>query len=100
MDSYPRVPGSWGTDTSLDAAEFMANIQAPVQRAVLRAIRDAGERGLTAHELAMALGMERTTCQPRTTELRLLGKIRDSGQRRPNPNGKMAIVWAATGGAK
>jgi predicted 2-oxoglutarate/Fe(II)-dependent dioxygenase YbiX len=98
MDSYPHVPGSWGTDTSIAAAEFMAGIQAPVQRAVLRAIRDASVRGLTAHELAVALGLERTTVQPRTSELRALGKIRDSGQRRPNPNGKMAIVWVAVGG--
>ena len=39
--------------------------------------------------------MERTTVQPRTSELKLLGLIEDSGERRRNRNGKRAIVWVA-----
>jgi len=100
MDSYPHIPGTKGTDTSIAAAEFMKDIAAPIQRAVMRVTIAAGSRGLTAHELSVSLGMERTTVQPRTSELRRLGKIKDSGQRRANPNGKKAIVWVATGGAK
>ena len=49
----------------------------------------------TAPELALALQLERTTVPPRTSELRKLGRIIDSGQRRLNPNRKRAIVWVA-----
>jgi hypothetical protein len=37
--------------------------------------------------------MDRWTIQPRTSELRGEGLIRDSGQRRRNATGKLAIVW-------
>lgn len=100
MDDYPNAPAMGKTDTSAAAAEAIGTVSARVQRAVLHAVYNAGERGLTSHELAVTLGMERTTVQPRTTELRRLGKLRDSGQRRPNPNGKRAIVWAATAGGQ
>jgi hypothetical protein len=39
--------------------------------------------------------MDRWSIQPRTTELKRKGLIRDSGQRRPNSTGKQAIVWIA-----
>ena len=58
-------------------------------------IRDAGPRGLTADELSAHLDMDRWSIQPRTSELRRKGLIRDSGQRRPNGSGKQAIVWTA-----
>ena len=58
-------------------------------------IRDAGAGGLTADELAARLEKDRWSIQPRTSELRRKGLIRDSGQRRPNGSGKMAIVWIA-----
>ena len=48
-----------------------------------------------ADELAARLNMDRWSIQPRTSELKRKGLIRDSGQRRPNCTGKMAIVWTA-----
>jgi hypothetical protein len=39
--------------------------------------------------------MDRWSIQPRTSELKRKGLIRDSGQRRPNCTGKKAIVWTA-----
>jgi hypothetical protein len=57
------------------------------------AIREAGAHGLTADELAVRLAMDRWSIQPRTSELRRKGLIRDSGQRRSNVTGKLAIVW-------
>jgi hypothetical protein len=39
--------------------------------------------------------MDRWSIQPRTTELCRKGLIRDSGQRRRNATGKLAIVWIA-----
>jgi hypothetical protein len=58
-------------------------------------IRDAGTQGLTADELAARLNMDRWSIQPRTSELKRKGLIRDSGQRRKNATGKLAIVWIA-----
>jgi hypothetical protein len=94
-DAYPNSPAPGRTDTSAAAAQAMEGVSARVQRLVLAAIKSAGAVGLTAHELAVTLGMERTTVQPRTSELRRLGRISDSRQRRPNSNGKNAIVWIA-----
>ena len=51
--------------------------------------------GLTADELSARLEMDRWSIQPRTSELKRKGLIRDSGQRRPNRTGKQAIVWVA-----
>lgn len=59
------------------------------------AIRAAGPRGLTADELAQRLDMDRYSIEPRTSELRRKGLIRDSGRRRKNASGKMAIVWVS-----
>lgn len=95
-DGYPYYPAHGSTDTSAEAAHAMEGISARVQRLALAAINSSGDAGLTAHELALVLNMERTTVQPRTSELSLLGRIEDSGTRRLNPNGKRAIVWIAT----
>lgn len=92
---YPGEPGHRGVDTSMEAAAVVAGVTGRVRRLVHEAIRIRGALGSTAEELATMLGMERTTVQPRTTELKLLGLIRDSGQRRANRNGKRAIVWVA-----
>jgi hypothetical protein len=97
MDFYPHAPALGKTDTSEEAAAFMERSAGTIRDKSLVAIRKAGARGLTAAELADALGMERSTVQPRTTELRLMDRIADSGRRRPNPNGKRAIVWIAKG---
>lgn len=95
LDNYPVAPALGRTDTSAEAATSIAMATGRIQRMVYHAIGEVGSRGLTAEELAARLRMERTTVQPRTSELRLLGLIRDSGQRRPNKNGKKAIVWIA-----
>lgn len=96
-DMYPDAPGHPGIDTSIEAADAIASVTGRIRRVVKAAILAAGTQGLTSHELALVTGMERTTVQPRTTELRILGAIRDSGQRRRNPNGKRVIVWVAVG---
>lgn len=97
---YPDAPGHRGVDTSIAAAEALAPACGRIQRMALRAIRDAGTRGLTADELAAAIGCERWTAQPRTTELRRKHLIDDSGQRRRNVTGRVAIVWVATPAAE
>jgi len=96
---YPDVPGHRGVDTSIDAARSIEISASRLQRIALRAIRAAGARGLTTNELAARVRIDRDSIQPRTSELRECGLIRDSGGRRLNANGKRAIVWIATRGA-
>lgn len=95
MSAYPDTPGHQNTDTSVSAANAIAPNLGRLQRMAQSAICDAGARGLTADELAARLEMDRWSIQPRTSELRRTGIIRDSGQRRPNATGKLAIVWIA-----
>lgn len=95
MNVYPDAPGHRNVDTSIAAATALAPKLGRLQLMSETAIRDAGQYGLTADELAARLGMDRWSIQPRTSELRRKGLIRDSGLRRPNATGKQAIVWIA-----
>lgn len=95
MSAYPDAPGHRGVDTSIAAANATAPILGRLQRLALQAIREAGWLGLTADELAARLGIDRWSIQPRTSELKRKGLIRDSGLRRRNASGKLAIVWVA-----
>ena len=92
---YPDVPGHRDVETSVAAADALAPKLGRLQRLAEAGIRDAGQNGLTTDELAARLSMDRWSIQPRTSELRRKGLIRDSGQRRPNATGKQAIVWIA-----
>lgn len=92
---YPNAPGHRGVETSIEAAEALAPKLGRLQSMALEAIREAGERGLTADELAARLRLQRPSIQPRTSELRRRGLIRDSGLRRANVTGKRAIAWTA-----
>jgi hypothetical protein len=95
MSAYPNEPGHRGVETSMLAANELAPKLGRLQRMALKAIHDVGIDGLTADELAARLDLDRYSIQPRTSELKCKGQIRDSGQRRPNMTGKMAIVWVA-----
>lgn len=94
---YPSAPGHRGIDTSAAAAVSLASSLSYLQAKVFRALAEAGSRGLTTNELAERLRIDRGSIQPRTSELRSKGRIRDSRQRRLNANGKKAIVWVAVG---
>lgn len=95
-DQYPNHPGARPIDTSQDAAAALAPHLGRLQKLVLDAIEGAGERGLTTDEAASAVNLDRWSVQPRTSELRRLLKIRDSGNRRPNCTGRAAIVWVSS----
>lgn len=93
MSVYPDAPGHRTVETSVAAADTLAPKLGRLQRLAKAAIAAAGAHGLTADELAARLDMDRWSIQPRTSELRRKGLIRDSGQRRQNATGKSAIVW-------
>lgn len=95
MSRYPDAPGHRGIETSIAAAGDLAPKLGRLQRLAAVTIREAGEQGLTADELAARLKLDRWSIQPRTTELRRKGIVRDSGKRRRNCTGKQAIVWVA-----
>ena len=95
MSTYPDAPGHRQVETSVAAADAFAPKLGRLQRMAEGAIKAAGPHGLTADELAARLAMDRWSIQPRTSELKRKGLIRDSGRRRPNCTGKCAIVWIA-----
>ena len=95
MSTYPDEPGHRNMETSIAAAHAIAPKLGRLQRMAEGAIRNARAHGLTADELAARLDMDRWSVQPRTSELKRKGLIRDSGKRRPNCTGKLAIVWIA-----
>ena len=95
MTRHPDAPGHRNIDTSIEAADAIAPELGRLQRLARTEIRAAGDKGLTADELAARMNMPRWSIQPRTTELSRKGFIRDSGQRRRNATGKRAIVWVA-----
>lgn len=95
MNAYPDTPGHRNVETSISAAEALAPKLGRLQELAKSTIAQAGSAGLTADELAERLNLDRWSVQPRTTELRRKGLIRDSGLRRLNASGRSAIVWVA-----
>ncbi|MBA3241603.1 MAG: hypothetical protein H0T60_10305 [Acidobacteria bacterium] len=90
---YPDFPGYKSRGgTSQEAAEAIAPKVATIRAKVLRAFL-AADAGLTADEVAGALGLTVLTIRPRVSELRLARVLVDSGLRRANQSGKSATVW-------
>lgn len=91
-DSYPRKPGWREPETSKDAAADVGPTADNLRSLVLLALRVPR----TVHETAAILGLPVPTIQPRFSELRKLGEIAPSGERRQNATGSMAHVWRVT----
>ena len=89
---YPETPGFRRAGTSQEAANAVRSQAATLRERVLAALR---RRPSTADELARFLGEAPFSIRPRVTELSKPGRIVDSGERRPNESGRMAIVWKA-----
>lgn len=88
---YPAVPGAKGAaETSYDAAAAMEPAARTLRYAALRRL---ASRSLTADELAAEMGESILTIRPRMSELRTLGMIVDTGDRRLNSSGRRAVVW-------
>lgn len=90
--AYPNEPGFQNTDTSVAAAVAMRDKAPTLRECVLDCIEDSA--GLASFEIAARLGKSYRSVQPRTSELRAVGSIKDTGKRRVDPDtGKAAIVW-------
>jgi len=96
MDNpYPNAPGVKGPDgTSQEAA---AAIQPDVTRLRRLALRTLGQLGAaTVLEAVPVAGVARESLQPRFSELRAMGFVEATGERRRNPSGKSAAVLRLT----
>lgn len=89
--TYPQTPGFQNTDTSKAAADLVKPSAQSLREQVLAAIR---QKPRTSFELARDLGHPFEGIQPRTSELREMGLIEDSGARgvSRSPRTK-SIVW-------
>lgn len=90
--AYPQAPGWKAEGTSRDAARAVKPRARGLREKVLALLKDFA---LTADEVAAKLGEEPGTIRPRCTELHTEQppQIYDTGRRRPNKSGLMAIVW-------
>lgn len=93
---YPHVPATGDTDTSAAAAGKIAPTVADLRDAALAVIRKT-PTGLTGSEVAATLGRDWRSVRPRLSELRAMGKIKDSGTRRRNADDNSEIVWVGNG---
>ena len=91
--AYPHQPGAQNRDTAHAAAAQIAPAAPRLRDQVLTVFERS--TGMTADECAGRMGLSILTVRPRVTELSRLGKLRDSGARRPNGSGRSAIVWTA-----
>jgi hypothetical protein len=88
---YPNAPGSQPRDTSQDAGESMRESAPTLRGKALDVLRLDG--AATADEIAAKLGQTVLAIRPRITELNKMQLIQDSGSRRANTSGRMAVVW-------
>lgn len=92
--TYPDVPGFKTSGPSEDAAAAIAPRAPRIRDAVLDVIVNS-RVDPTADEIASTLGLSILTVRPRVSELRRLGDIKATGNRRCNGSGMTASTWRA-----
>lgn len=93
---YPNHPGAKVDGTSQEAAEAMTPAAPTLRQRILRVFQVRPE--LTTDEAAAILDETVLAVRPRFSELRKMGKIMPTGQRKLNESGMTAIVWRRTDG--
>jgi len=89
-----RAPFQAHSPTSRSAAARAdKGLSGRAKLAVLAAIAQAGEGGLTDEEGIRATGLAASTYRPRRVELVESGNVRDSGFTRKTLSGCAAVVW-------
>ena len=92
---YPNSPGAKGPDgTSQAAANAMRPSVSHLRRLALRTLGQLG--AATVLEAVPIAGVTRESLQPRFSELRAMGLVEATGERRRNPSGKSAAVLKLT----
>ncbi len=90
--TYPNHPGAKVGGTSQDAADQMAEHAPTLRDQVLALFRGVDAR-VTTDEAAEFLHKSVLAVRPRFSELRTMGLIEPTGERRTNASGMTAIVW-------
>lgn len=90
-----EFPPFGSSDTSRAAAKSLPSRGADLRARVLGYIVGRGPDGATCWEVERALAFIHQTTSPRIWELRLAGRVADSGQRRITGSGRQAVVWVA-----
>ncbi len=81
-----------GSDTSYAAAISMRGSASSLRDQILDLVRETPR---TCAEVEEITGMRHQTASARIKELADAKKIVDSGNKRPTPSGRNAIVWSA-----
>lgn len=92
---YENNVGSSGTDgTSQEAGEAIKPVRARLQRIALMTFESLGDA--TTLECVENSGVGENSIRPRVSELRDMGLVEPTGERRTNPSGKSAAVLRLT----
>lgn len=90
----PDAPSKHGAEpTSAAAGHGVRHYATTLREEVLAVIAAAGPDGLTADHAARLLGASVLAVRPRVSELKRLGRIEATGERRRNASGMRAAVW-------
>lgn len=87
---YPASPGFKAEGPAVAAAEKISSRAATLRDKALAVI---SQRPSTADEVADALGETVLAVRPRISELRVMGKVMKTMERRANRSGIKATVW-------
>jgi predicted ArsR family transcriptional regulator len=87
---YPDVPGFRADDCSRAAAAVAERSASRVRDSVLAELQRCPG---TADEIADRLGLSILTVRPRFSELKKMGRVIKTGERRKNRSGCPANVW-------
>jgi DNA-directed RNA polymerase specialized sigma24 family protein len=90
---YSGLPGFKTGGTSREAARAVAGEASNLRERAHAALAAAGYGGLTADQVALALGRDRLSVRPRLSEMAALSRIVRTGERRRNESGLSAAVW-------
>lgn len=94
---YPDRAGHRGDDCSIEAAdgvEARRGRKLKCYEMILDCLGHLPGRGMTSYEFCeYQRDFKHNYAQPRFSELFALGKIKKSGERRPNPDGNNSNVW-------
>lgn len=85
------APAVLDSDTSVAAARSMDGHLGRLESEVLAEVFDCGAR--TCDEMEVSLELSHQTVSARIRRLVQLGKLMDSGLRRPTRSGRGATVW-------
>lgn len=98
-EAYPSAPGYKAEGPSREAARKIAPRAGSLRARVLNYFVAVYPAAKTADEVAKALNLSVLSSRPRLTELRALGWLEETPERRPNASGCMAAALRASGQA-